>query len=97
VHKTPRGPEKAGGLLDLLSTHWDHQTATLETALFEKHRISVVLRPSCTQGYQAVDTFVDDIKCGTNTVQEFLVFQSPFSNMLLGQLELDLSQHSRQS
>lgn len=40
----PQGAQrKAGGLLDLLSTHWDHQTASLETTLFEKHRNSVIL------------------------------------------------------
>lgn len=38
-----------------------------------------------------------DIKRGANTVQEFLTFQSLFSNMVLGQLDLEPSQHSRQS
>lgn len=37
-----------------------------------------------------------DIKRGINTAQEFLTFQSLFSNMVLGQLDLDPSQHSRQ-
>lgn len=55
------------------------------------------MRPSCTQGCQALDTFVGDIKRGANTVQEFLTFQSLFSNMVLGQLDLEPSQHSRQS
>ena len=55
------------------------------------------MRPSCTQGCQALDTFVGDTKWGTNTVQEFLTFQSLFSNIVLGQLHLDLSQQSRQS
>lgn len=40
--------------------------------------------------------FVGDIKWGTNTVQEFFTFQSLFSNVVLGQLDLDPSQH-RQS
>lgn len=40
--------------------------------------------------------FAVDIKRGTNTVQGFLTFQSLFSNMVLGQLDLDVSQHSRQ-
>lgn len=54
------------------------------------------MRPSCTQGCQALDPFVGDIIWGINTVQEFLTFQSLFSNMVLGQLDLDPSQHSRQ-
>lgn len=40
----PQGAQRnAGGLLDLLSTHWHHQTASLERTLFKKHRNSVIL------------------------------------------------------
>lgn len=75
MHKTPRGPEEGRGLLDLLSTHWDHQTESSEGALFAQE-LGDTVRPSCCQGtgHSWVINPSAANKWGMHTAQEFFTF-----------------------